>query len=109
MNKSAANTEDEDELRPEYDLSKLEEGDILASYWMGDDIAHIFLSFGFGGSDYLSFSIETRKEVGESYSTLAGFFRNYELYYVAADERDLVRLRTNVRKDPPEQDSRTGV
>ena len=85
-----------------YDLSKLDEADVLAAYWMGPDIAHIFVSFGFGGEDYLSVSIETRKEVGESYSTLAGFFRQYELYYVVADERDLVRVRTNYRKDPPE-------
>lgn len=85
-----------------YDLRELDEGDILASYWMGDDIAHIFVSFGFGSKDYLAVSIETRKEVGESYSTLAGFFRRYELYYVVADERDLIGLRTNIRQDPPE-------
>ncbi len=85
-----------------YDLGKLDEVDIIAVYWMGDDIAHIMLSFGFGGEDYLAVSIETRKEVGESYSTLAGFFRRYELFYVVADERDSIRLRTNYRKDPPE-------
>jgi hypothetical protein len=85
-----------------YDLSKLDEANLIASYWMGPDIAHIFVSFGFSGEDWLSVSIETRKEVGESYSTLAGFFRQYELYYVVADERDLIRLRTNYRKDPPE-------
>jgi hypothetical protein len=47
-------------------------------------------------------SIETRKERGEAYSTLQGFFRQYELHYVVADERDVIRLRTNYRKDPPE-------
>jgi len=60
------------------------------------------LSFGFSGKDYLAVSIETRKEKGEAYSTLAGFFRQYELYYVVADERDLIRVRTNYRK-PQEQ------
>ena len=54
------------------------------------------LSFGFEGKDYLAVSIETRKEKGESYSNLAGFFRNYELYYVVADERDVVRVRTHL-------------
>ena len=57
------------------------------------------ISFGFQGDQYLCVSIETRKEKGEGYSTIKGFFRQYELYYVVADERDLVRLRTNYRKD----------
>lgn len=85
-----------------FDLAKLDGLDLVASYWMGDAIAHLMVSFGFGEDDHLAISIETRKEQGESYSTLAGFFRQYELYYVVADERDLIRVRTNYRKDPPE-------
>ena len=85
-----------------YDLRKLDSADIIAAYWMGKSIAHVMLSFGFAGKDYLAVSIETRKERGESYSTLAGFFRNYELYYVIADERDVIRVRTNYR--PPQED-----
>jgi hypothetical protein len=69
---------------------------------MGPHVAHIMLSFGFDEKDYLAVSIETRKERHESYSTLAGFFRQYELYYVVADERDVLRVRTNYRRDPPE-------
>ena len=65
-------------------------------YWAGKAIAHIMVSFGFAGKDYLAVSIETRKEKGESYSTLAGFFRQYELYYVVADERDVVRRANHV-------------
>lgn len=84
-------------------LSELSSVDILASYWMGDDIAHVFVSFGFGGRDYLAVSIETRPEKGESYSTIAGFFRNFEVFYVVADERDLIGVRTNHRENPPEQ------
>ena len=45
----------------------------------------------------LAVSIETRKERDESYSALRGFFRQYELVYVMADERDVVRLRTSFR------------
>jgi len=86
-----------------YDLSKLEGVDIVASYWMGPDIAHVFVSFAFAGGDHLAISIETRKEKGEAYSTVKGFFRQYELYYVVADERDVIRLRTNYRHDPPEE------
>lgn len=83
-----------------YDLDKLDSLDLIAVYWMGDDIAHIMVSFGFAG-DHVTVSIETRKEEGEAYSTLAGFFRQYELYYVVADERDLIDLRTSYR-EPPE-------
>jgi len=68
---------------------------------MGPAIAHLFLSSGFG-DDRLAVSIEARKERGEGYSSAKGFFRQYELYYVVADERDVVRVRTNYRKDPPE-------
>lgn len=85
-----------------YDLKDLDSMDLLASYWMGPDIAHIFVSFGFKGKDFLSFSIEMRRELTEGGSTIKSFFRQYELYYVVGDERDLVRLRTNVRKSPPE-------
>ncbi len=86
-----------------FDLSTLEGVDLVATYWMGPHIAHIFLSFAFAGGDHLAISIEARKEKGEGYSTVKGFFRQYELYYVVADERDLIGLRTNHRQDPPEQ------
>lgn len=85
-----------------FDLHKLEGVDLVAVYWMGPAIAHIFVSFAFAGGDHLAISIETRKEKGEDYSTIKGFFRQYELYYVVADERDVIRLRTNYRHDPPE-------
>lgn len=85
-----------------YDLRKLDSADVIASYWAGKAIAHVMLSFGFEGKDYLAVSIETRKEKGESYSNLAGFFRNYELYYVVADERDVIRVRTTYRQ--PQED-----
>jgi hypothetical protein len=87
----------------QFDLNKLESVDLIATYWMGPSIAHTFLSFGFGDHNYLAISIETRKEKSEKYSTLKGFFRQYELYYVVADERDVIRLRTNYRRNPPEQ------
>ena len=85
-----------------YDLRKLDSADLVAVYWAGKAITHIMVSFGFGGKDYLAVSIETRKEKSESYSTLAGFFRNYELYYVFADERDVIGVRTTYRQ--PQED-----
>lgn len=86
----------------QFDLRKLEGVDLVAVYWMGPAIAHIFISFEFADGDHLAISIETRKEKGEDYSTLKGFFRRYELHYVVADERDVIRLRTNYRQQPPE-------
>jgi hypothetical protein len=85
-----------------FDLDRLEAVDVVAVYWMGPAIAHTFLSFCFAGDGCLAVSIEARKEKGEGYSTLKGFFRQYELAYVVADERDVIRLRTNYRRDPPE-------
>lgn len=85
-----------------FDLNKLEGVDLFAVYWMGPAIAHIILSFDFGENNHLAVSIEARKEKGEGYSTIKGFFRQYELMYIVADERDVIGLRTNYRKDPPE-------
>lgn len=86
-----------------FDLNKLDGVDLFAVYWMGPAVAHTILSFNFGDKDYLAVSIEARKEQNEGYSTIKGFFRQYELTYIVADERDVIRLRTNYRKEPPEQ------
>ncbi len=82
------------------DMRQLDTLDLVAVYWMGDAIAHTMLSFGFAG-EQIAISIETRKEQGETYSPLAGFFRRYELFYVVAEESDLIGLRTSYR-EPPE-------
>ena len=80
-----------------FDLAKLQSVDFFVVYWGSPMIAHTMMSFGFEGGDYVCFSIETRKEKGETYSAIKGFFRQFELTYVVGDERDLVRLRTNYR------------
>ena len=81
-----------------FDLAKLKNVDGFLVYWGSPSIAHTMMSFEFEGQGNVCFSIETRKEKGEDYSTVKGFFRQYELMYVVADERDLVRLRTNYRE-----------
>ncbi len=86
-----------------FDLRQLEEVDMFAVYWMGPSVAHVFLSFGFADGAHLAFSIETRREKGQSYSSVQGFFRQFPIYYAVGDERDIVRLRTNYRHDPPER------
>ncbi len=62
--------------------------------------AHVFVSFGFDDGEYVSISAEIRKERGETFSALAGILRQYEIIYVIADERDIIDLRANIRKDP---------
>jgi hypothetical protein len=80
-----------------FDLRELDAVDLIAVYWMGDAIAHIMVSFGFAG-DHVAISIETRKEKDEAYSSIAGFFKQYELIYVVGDERDLIRVRSSYRR-----------
>ena len=82
-----------------YDSSQLVGADLYLCYWGSPWIAHTIVSWEFRDAPPLAVSIETRKEVGESYSAVLGFFRQFELYYVVADERDVVRLRTNFRGD----------
>ena len=81
-----------------FDLASLRTMDLFLVDWGLPHMAHTMLSFGFGGDRYVCFSIETRKKRGEDYSSLRGFFKQYELTTVVADERDVVRLRTNYRK-----------
>lgn len=82
-----------------YDLSKLATVDMLTSVWDSPDIAHLIVSFGFSDGQHVAFSVEIRKEAHESFSTIGGFFRQFELVLIAADERDVVRLRTNLRQE----------
>jgi len=81
-----------------FQLDKLVTTDLYLVYWGSPNIAHTMVSFGFDGGDYVCMSIETRKEKGEGYSAVKGLFRQFELMYIIADERDLVRLRTNYRQ-----------
>jgi len=73
--------------------------DLAINYWGSPWIAHPIVSFQFSDGLPLCFSIETRKTVGQQYSTLEGFYRRYTLIYVVADERDVIRLRTNYRRE----------
>ncbi|MBL8745783.1 MAG: DUF4105 domain-containing protein [Phycisphaerae bacterium] len=81
-----------------YHLADLRGVDAFITTWGSPWMAHPILSFDFGEGGHLCFSIETRKERGESYSAIGGLYRQYELIYIAADERDVIRLRTNFRK-----------
>jgi Domain of unknown function (DUF4105) len=78
-------------------LSNLRTVDFFTNFWGPKLICHTFVSFDFGPDGYVCISIETRTAKGQTYSAIAGLYRQYELYYVIGDERDIVRLRTNYR------------
>ena len=80
-----------------YDLDQLASVDLITSYWGMPAIAHVLVSFGFNDGRFLTFTVEVRKEQAEAYSEIGGFFKQFELSIVATDERDALRVRTNVR------------
>ena len=84
-----------------FDLEKLESVWYVVEPFSGHGVgaAHTFVSFGFEGGDYVAISVEIRKEKGESFSPIKGILRQYEIVYVIADERDVIGLRANFRKD----------
>lgn len=82
-----------------YDLAKIRGMDLFICTWGDPRIAHTMVSFDFSDTPALCFSIETRREIGEKWTPLAGFMRSYELFLIAGDERDLVRNRINIRNE----------
>jgi hypothetical protein len=82
-----------------YDLSKLSSIDYFLSHWSGPTIAHTLVSFGFDDGQFLVLSVEARLQHGQSYSPLRGLCRSYELIYLLGDERDIISLRTNIRRE----------
>src|SRR5262245_58150348 len=80
-------------------LSHLTALDFFVSYWSEGLVGHTFLSFIFDDAPPLSISIETRPEMGEGFAPIASMFKQFELIYVVGDERDLVRVRTNYRRE----------
>jgi len=92
-----------------YDLSQLRGADFFFVNWGVPWIGHPIVGFDFGNGQHLAFSIEARYQIGQTYSSILGFFRQYELIFLAADERDVIRLRTNYRKDEEVYMYRTSV
>ncbi len=81
-----------------YDIRRLRTLDILLSYWDNNkSVAHMMLSFGFDDGNFLAVSVETRLKKGQVQGGLPGFFKQYGVICILADERDLIRLRTDFR------------
>jgi hypothetical protein len=79
-------------------LSQIRAADLFLTNWGIRFASHPIVSFQFGDNEHVAFSIEARYKVGQDYSTILGCFRQNGLIFVAADERDVIRLRTNYRK-----------
>jgi hypothetical protein len=82
-----------------WDLSRLRGMDMYLITWGAPGIAHTIASWEFEDAPPIAISIETRKEKGEAYSAVLGFFRQFELYYVVADERDVIGVRASHRDE----------
>ena len=80
-------------------LSQIRAADLFLTNWGIRFVSHPIVSFQFGDNQHVAFSIEARYKTGQSYSPILGCFRQYALIFVTADERDVIRLRTNYRKD----------
>jgi len=80
-----------------YDLDHLVSADAVLSHWGSKAIAHAMISFGFDDGRHLVFSVEIRKRRGQQFSSVGGFFKDFEAILIAAPESDLIRVRTNVR------------
>ena len=82
-----------------YSLDKLTSVDLVSSVWASPAIAHTLISFGFADGAHVVFSAEIRRERGEVFSEVGGFFKQFELVMIAADENDILRLRTNIWRE----------
>lgn len=82
-----------------FDLGRLQSLDFFLSHWSGPVMAHTLVSFGFDDGQYLCVSVEARRRRWQRYSPFWGLFRSYELMFVLGDERDIVQLRTSVRRE----------
>lgn len=82
-----------------YDLDHLASADLVLSSWGMPGIVHALVSFGFDDGSHITFSVEIRRQRNQSFSSIGGFFKDFERTIVAADEKDIIRVRTNVREE----------
>ncbi len=83
-----------------FDLNKIKKVWYVVEPFSGlPGSAHTFLSFEFEDNQFVAISVEIRKEKGETYDPIKGIFNQYEIMYVIADEQDVIKLRSNYRKD----------
>src|SRR5438046_9687194 len=69
-------------------ISQITGIDLAIDYWGSPWIAHPIVSFQFADAPPLCFSIETRKKLGQTYSTIGGLYRQFDLIYTVAADAD---------------------
>jgi hypothetical protein len=77
-----------------YHLANLKGVDVIFFVWNISLLGHPVLVFDFGSDGRLCLSIEMRLRNGQEYSILRGLYRQQELIFLAADERDVILRRT---------------
>lgn len=82
-----------------YHLANLQGADVIFFVWSVPWMAHPVLVFDFGPEGRICMSIEVRFRKGQSYSILRSLYRQQELIFVAADERDIILRRTKHSRD----------
>lgn len=79
-----------------FDLDRLTAVDfVVVPFNETPSLGHTMLSFCFDDKDYLAVSVEIRKERGEAFNPVNGFFQQYEIIYVLASEQDVIQRRVN--------------
>ena len=88
-----------DDFTPRYEtrtvhLSELRAADIIFFNWGWRWMSHPVLVFDFGTDGHICMSIEVRYRKHQEYSILRSLYRQQELIFVVADERDVILRRT---------------
>lgn len=97
-------SESEQDMRPSYYNRTYDMNKLVRVWYITEPFkelsaaAHTFLSFEFSDGNYLSITIEARKLKGQDYVLQKGLLHTYPLMYIAADERDAIYVRANIRK-----------
>ena len=73
------------------DIDGLEVG--VSHFSTHEGIGHVFLIFTMHNGKDIALSIESRREVGESFSLQGGLLFDYELIYILTTKNDLLSLR----------------
>ena len=82
------------------DPAHLQSLDFIVVHWDGlKSIAHTMLDFGFSDGQRLVFSVETRRDIRDIDGIFPGIYKQYEIACVVGTESDLLRLRTDHRKE----------
>ena len=83
----------------ELELADVETAWLVISPFGVPGVAHAFLSFGINDGTYIAVSVEIRRQKGQRFSAVKAFLHQFEIMYVLADERDVIRVRTNCVRD----------